>query len=210
MKNNTLLIVDIETGPAPDADKFKPEFEASGNLKDPAKIAAALAEKEAEWRGKLALSPLTGQVLVVGCLRNKADFDIIEGDEAQVIQRAFKAIDEHICGGGYVVGHNLLGFDLPFLKRRAMKLGVVAPGTLRLKNYRYWDDSLVDTMQVWSQGIFNERVSLDNLSKFLGHGEKQRSGADFAELYRTSKADAIDYMEHDLKLTMSCARSLLT
>src|ERR1019366_8408715 len=99
MKPDRLLILDIETGPAVDADKFIPEFKAPGNLKDPEKIAAAVAEKEKEWRDCLALSPLTGQVLVVGTLRNKADFDIIEGDEAQVVQKAFLAIDEHVCAG---------------------------------------------------------------------------------------------------------------
>jgi len=60
------LYFDIETGAAPDAEKFKPEFEAPGNIKDPVKIAAAIQDKENEWRDRLALSAITGQVLFCG------------------------------------------------------------------------------------------------------------------------------------------------
>ncbi len=63
-------IFDIETGPRSRAELAEcvPTFEAPANWKDPEKIAAYVAQKEAEWFQSAALSALTGRVLAIGYL----------------------------------------------------------------------------------------------------------------------------------------------
>jgi hypothetical protein len=63
-------IFDIETGPRSRAELAEcvPTFEAPSNWKDPEKIRAHVAEKEAEWFQSAALSALTGRVLAIGYL----------------------------------------------------------------------------------------------------------------------------------------------
>ena len=72
---NTILF-DIETAPLPESElaalvpPFDPAEVRTGNLKDPDKIAAKLAEAEANHRRdfieRAALDPLTGRVLAIG------------------------------------------------------------------------------------------------------------------------------------------------
>lgn len=196
------LIIDIETGASPDAEKFKPAFEAPGNLKDPEKIKSALAEKELAWRDKLALSATTGQVLCAGILSG-GEVTFIQGPEKEIVTSVFVSIDEALSDG-YVVGHNLLGFDLPFLRRRAWKLGVKIPFNLTLEKSRYWHGNFADTMLLWASGERSDTISLANLAKFLGVGEKTGNGKDFASLYLTDKTAALTYLENDLRLTEAC------
>ena len=73
------IIYDIETGPLPEADlaallpPFDPTDIKTGNLKDPEKIAAKLAEAEMNHRRNFfeqaALDPLTGRVVAIGLLK---------------------------------------------------------------------------------------------------------------------------------------------
>jgi len=209
------LYFDIETGAAPDAEKFKPEFEAPGNIKDPVKIAAAIQDKENEWRDRLALSALTGQVLFCG-FHDDERFWYGEVNakttEADLITAVFATLTAQMGDAvhGRVIGHNIKGFDLPFLIRRAWKLGVQVPLCLSLTNGRYWDSKIVDTVELWGAGKYQDYVSLDNLSKFLGVGAKNGKGGDFAALFKSDHDKAIEYAANDLELTRLCAKKMLS
>ena len=84
------IIYDIETGPLPEADlaallpPFDPADIETGNLKDPEKIAAKLAEAEMNHRRNFfeqaALDPLTGRVVAVGLLQ-KAEGGLQKADQ---------------------------------------------------------------------------------------------------------------------------------
>lgn len=73
-----ILIFDIETGPLPESElaallpPFDPAEVKVGNIKDPEKIAAKVAEAEANHRRdffeKAALDPLTGRVVAIGMM----------------------------------------------------------------------------------------------------------------------------------------------
>ena len=72
------IVFDIETGPLPESElaavmpPFDPAEVKTGNLKDPEKVAAKIAEAEANHRrdffDKAALDPLTGRVVAVGVM----------------------------------------------------------------------------------------------------------------------------------------------
>jgi hypothetical protein len=67
-----ILTLDIETVPNPATFEFLPEPKAAGNIKDPAKIAANIAEKKAAQREAAALDPLTGRVCCYAMVGTKA------------------------------------------------------------------------------------------------------------------------------------------
>lgn len=72
------IFFDIETGPLPENElaalmpPFDPSEVKTGNIKDPEKIAAKIAEAEVNHKRdfieKAALDPLTGRVVAIGLL----------------------------------------------------------------------------------------------------------------------------------------------
>lgn len=165
-----------EVAAVPDAGAFDPAAVAVGNLKDPAKIDAKIATARdvhaalaasvsirreaahaahvAKFVERAALSPLTGCVKAIGLLQcddNTAAELWYTGegyDESRIIGQFWATVaaaPDHAF-----VGHNIFGFDLPFLVRRSWLLGVDVPAGVR--DGRYWSRQFVDTMDVWGCG----------------------------------------------------------
>lgn len=201
------LHFDIETGPAGDASQFEPIFEASKVLKDPTKIAVDIADKRQAWYDKLALSALTGQVLAIGWAGDDGDVTIITQTstvtEADVIETFWNVTR----GAQRLVGFNSNTFDLPFLWRRSLKLGLKIPDGIFEPNRRLSSNNL-DLMERWTWFDNQARVSLDNLAKFCGLPPKLGSGKHFADLMHTSIEEAVAYLKHDVELTRSLARRM--
>lgn len=64
-------------------------------------------------------------------------------------------------------GHNILGFDIPFLIKRMLINDVQLPKKLQIHNLKPWESPCVDTMNIWRFGSF-EPTSLDVLCNALG------------------------------------------
>ena len=110
-----------------------------------------------------------------------------------------------------MVGHNIFGFDLPFMVRRSWTLGLAhkVPPTL-IKQDRYWSPVFIDTMTRWRLGDYRNYVSLDTLAKAFGAGGKPDgiSGADFARLWQEDRPRAVAYLKNDLEITFQVAMRL--
>jgi hypothetical protein len=212
------ILFDIETGPLAAAElaamvpPFDPAEVKLGNLKDPYKIAAKLAETEANHRRdfieRAALDPLTGRVVAIGLLNLVGGtFEVIgHDDEAQTL-RAFWAACRGEQGRVHeMVGFNIYQFDLPFLFRRSWRHRVEVPFGIR--RGRYWSDEMVDLREYWQLGDRQARGSLDSIAKHLGLGGKNGDGKAFAELWRTDRERAMAYLRNDLELTAKIAGAL--
>lgn len=198
-----LVYFDIETVPLSDNELIKPEFMANKTLKDPVKVAADLVDKEAEWRSKLALDATTCRIVMIGILSGERP-SIFYGNESEMLNSTWKIIEVALSQSRPIVGFNSNGFDLPVMIRRSWKLGVKVPSIIR--HGRYWHEDLIDLMEVWTCGKREERISLKNLCKFLGVGEKTGNGADFGKLTPEQQRE---YLTNDLLLTKACAEKLL-
>lgn len=227
-----MIVFDIETGSIDEPElserlpKFDPASVKLGNLKDHEKIAAkieeARQEHEAETRGKAALSAITGRVLAIGYKSERGT--VISHVNADVPEYGTKVGEVGILAqfwGRYLkakqerrplVGHNVAGFDVPFLVRRSWLLGVDVPATVF--DGRYLDRIFVDTMARWQCGNYRDQfVKLDALGKALGLGGKTEGvgGADFARLYfgtPEERAKALEYLTRDVELTWLVAQRL--
>ena len=210
------IIFDIETSPLPESElaalvpPFDPAEVRTGNLKDPDKIAAKLAEAEANHRRdfieRAALDPLTGRVLAIGLL-DHGGFRILDNDNEPAVLCEFWTVCRGEMGRiNQMVGFNTHLFDLPFLIRRSWKHRVPVP--LGIRRGRYWADEMVDLRDAWQLGDRQARGSLDAIAKHLGIGAKNGSGAEFAKLWQSDRAKAVEYLRNDLELTAKLAEVL--
>lgn len=99
-------------------------------------------------------------------------------------------------------GHNLSGFDLPFLKARSIVLGVKPPEQmLKAMSAKTWDSCIADTMVMWN-GDRDKRVSMDKLCKVFGlDGKGDFDGSMVAETWPVDPQKVIDYCEDDVRRT---------
>ena len=209
------IFYDIETGPLPEVElaalvpPFDPAEVKTGNLKDPDKIAAKLAEAEVnhqrDFFGKAALDPLTGRVVAVGLLYpDSGEFAVIgHDDEAATLREFWQATKGEMGRINQMAGFNSNAFDLPFLIRRSWRHRVAVPCGIR--RGRYWSEQMVDLREAWQLGDRQARGSLDTIAKHLGVGDKTGNGADFAKLWQSDRAKAVDYLRNDLELTAKLA-----
>jgi hypothetical protein len=102
-----------------------------------------------------------------------------------------------------VVGHNVAGFDLPFLKHRSI-INKVTPATdiRKAMNAKPWDSCIADTMLMWSSDS-QKRASMDKLCKAFGiEGKGDFDGSMVNSEWTTgSKQKVIDYCKDDVRRT---------
>lgn len=215
-------VIDIETEPLPlaELEKLMPEFEAPDNLKDPVKIEAAIAQKKLDWLDKAALSPLTGRICAIGYHPGEADIETtINYTEKELLQNFWQRFDTD--PDMTWIGHNLHGFDLPFIVKRSLHHWIRVPMNYLFNHYRYPADQFVDTMKVFTCGVkprggkqqkgdpHNDNLSLDVLGKFLGlEGKSDDCGKDFGKILKEDPKRAIGYLKGDLELTFRIAKRL--
>ena len=225
------IVFDVETGPLAESElsallpPFDPAEVKTGNLKDPEKVAAKIAEAEASQRrdffDRAALDPLTGRVVAIGMLvfdevaappASEPDIDagrcVIIGhdDEAQTLREFWQYTQAEMGRMNPMIGFNIFGFDLPFLFRRSWKRRVPIPFGLR--RGRYWGDQLIDLRDTWQLGDRQARGSLDSIAKHLGVGAKNGDGKAFAQLWQSDRKQAEAYLRNDLELTAKIAHAL--
>jgi hypothetical protein len=223
------IIIDIETAPLSESEllavmpPFDPADVKTGNAgpeKAAEKIAKAQAEHQAKFIEKAALSPLTGRVLAIGYLLVingvAGQPNVYHGpdktDEVELLSAAWSLFLRSEQRQSKMIGHNIYGFDLPFMVRRSWLLGIAVPETI-IERGRYWSPVFVDTMAVWAVGGNHEYVKLDTLAKAFGVGGKPDgiAGADFSRLYfgtPDEREAALDYAANDLVMTYGVAQKM--
>ncbi|PSL23447.1 ribonuclease H [Dyadobacter jiangsuensis] len=174
------VYLDIETIPAQDpsiVDHIKEGVKAPSNYKDPEKIEAYIAEALEGEVLKTSFDGAYGHVVSISVAIDDNDpvnFHAETVDkEVEILSQFYSYLEENGKINGYTgsttfVGHNIVGFDLPMLKKRSMILGIKPYGTIPFDG-RPWDKNPYDTMTQWDVKNY---CSLDKLLKAFGLGEK--------------------------------------
>jgi hypothetical protein len=217
------LAFDIETGPADGIESLIPPFDPSevkvGNMKDPALIAAKIAQAEASHRSTFvsnaALAPESGKVLAIGLAYigdegKPADFFALTGDEAEVLRSFWRIVSDSLTGKTdrtLFVGFNSREFDLPFLVARSWVNSVsIPPAVFELRGrFPNWSSAFYDLRDLWILGRNSGRSNLDTVARALTGEGKSGSGADFASDLASDPEAAIAYLRKDLELTCRVA-----
>lgn len=165
-----------------------------GSVKDPEKIAEAIAKKRAailqeieaakveaaqkleEQYRKTSLDGGMGQLAVCSLAFGENEpFALYERDwkapgyEKKVLLKINEAIDQHCKHrrGQMLIGHNIIRFDRKFLRQRGIINGVVMHRLIS-EEVKPWDKGVVyDTMTAWT-GDPREFISMNTLCQILG------------------------------------------
>jgi DNA polymerase elongation subunit (family B) len=92
-------------------------------------------------------------------------------DEKEILTDFSKLMDRHFDNPkkDFICGHNIREFDIPYLCRRMLVLGIKFPKLLDVSGKKPWElDYLLDTMQLWKFGDYKNYTSLNLLSYLHG------------------------------------------
>jgi 3'-5' exonuclease len=216
LSERILLAIDIETvqrdddlarqfvadGIKPSANMSKPETLAEWHAtRKPALIEEALA------KGDGALSAVTCKIACIGLVHGTSEQVFCSADEDEVLRLAY----EYLSTLGDVVtyiGHNIAGFDLPYLRHRSIVNRRKPPLSLRKAfSAKPWEEQVVgDTMLQWSHDR-DKRISLDRLCRLLGIESPKANGIDGSAVYGLYTAgklqDIADYCLRDCRAALA-------
>jgi len=103
-----------------------------------------------------------------------------------------------------LVGHNILGFDMPLILRKFVKYNLEIPRQLMLHDIKPWDSCLIDTNAIWKFGSW-VGCTLDLLCATLDipSPKADLKGYEVSEAYwnRKELARIQTYCENDVKAT---------
>lgn len=181
MNFTDLLFIDIETvGRVGDFDQLDERWQQLW-VKKAGNIGARYNEMEPQqsFRERAAIYAEFGKAVCISCgfiYEDKGVYKIrltsfAYEDEEVLLNRFSTFIDRHyhdVKKRG-ICGHNIKEFDIPYLCRRMMILGVPLPKAFQLHGKKPWEiGHLVDTLELWKFGDFKNFTSLDLLSASLG------------------------------------------
>lgn len=215
-----ILYLDIETLPCSDPAyiaEVADSITAPAQYKKPESIAEWMKEnKEQAVKEAVAKTSFDGLYGSIACICYAFDdgevwsVDARDGEPEMLetfYSHVFKEtmIDRHngvACLNTTVCGHNVAGFDLPFLKHRSIILNV-KPTTVIAKAMKAkpWDDCIADTLLMWSSDP-HKRGSMDRLCKAFGiAGKGDFNGSMVADTWPTEPSKVIEYCMADVERT---------
>jgi uncharacterized protein YprB with RNaseH-like and TPR domain len=101
------------------------------------------------------------------------------------------------------VGHNIKGFDMPYIIKRSLINSVNVPVAFHLHKQKPWENCLLDTQDVWKFGGWNS-AKLGLISELLGipSPKDAMSGPEVNEYYWDGRLEEIKtYCEKDIQAT---------
>jgi hypothetical protein len=130
------------------------------------------------------------------------DEDGVEQDEKKSLLAFLEFMKDFDCETDELVGHNLIGFDLPFIFQRCLVHCISAKPLVDLSEFRV--RGVFDTMHHWWLGA-KRFVSLDDIAWALGIESSKTAtaeGSKVFDLYQEGKlAEIREYNLNDVRVT---------
>jgi hypothetical protein len=125
-----------------------------------------------------------------------------EREEAQALRDFLNLMTDFDVECDEIVGHNIIGFDLPFIFQRCLVHNIAARPFVNLGEYNV--RGVFDTMRGWWLGG-RQRVGLDDVAWALGFESSKTSeveGSKVFDLYQAGKlAEIREYNLNDVRVT---------
>src|SRR5437016_14379985 len=126
-----------------------------------------------------------------------------EQGEAQALKNFLALMSDFDLECDELVGHNIIGFDLPFIFQRCLANNMAARPFVNLGEYNV--RGVFDTMRAWWLGDRRSRVSLDDIAWALGLESSKTAdveGSRVFDLYQAGKLLEIrEYNLNDVRVT---------
>lgn len=218
-KSSRFVYFDIETIPCQDEEyrqTLARKVTAPATFKKQDSIDKWLSENRdsaaEEAMAKTSFDGGRGHVCTISWAKNDSGIETRHAktisEEREVIGDFFADLDPY--HSETLVGHNITGFDLAFLKKRAVCLGIKMPAPSSFpRDPKPWDKSVQDTMSMWAGGT--GRISMDNLCNILGiKGKEGFDGSMVAEAWAKGDHDTIaEYCRDDVWRTREIHKRFL-
>jgi hypothetical protein len=218
------IFLDIETLSCADPDMIAA---LAAGIKPPGsmKRADTIAKWEAEERpqaiadaiAKTSLDGAYGRVCAIGWAVGDEDPKVVVGPEREVLDAFLSDLRPLLFpdNGHYMrplwIGHNIAGFDLPFLRKRCVIHGIRPPlQLLDAMRAKPWDDCIADTMLMWDSAR-DKMIDLDTLCRILSIPSPKADGIDgsqIAALFAAGEYERLgEYCQADVVAARRCYRA---
>lgn len=199
------FVFDIETLPA--GDEMLPVIEEL--YKDYMNKRYSGPQKSyEEFLGSTALDGAFGRILCIGYAIDNEPVDIIYDEEEEKMLKEFW---QKVEKADWIIGHNIVNFDLPFIMQRSV-IKNVKPSR-EIKVLRYSHEPIFDTYMEWTMWSREHKPgSLDRLAKALGYptSKDEMCGSEVYDYYRAGKIkDILRYCQKDVDLTRKIYKRLV-
>jgi predicted PolB exonuclease-like 3'-5' exonuclease len=148
---------------------------------------------------KGALDALRGRIVCIGMLIDDGETvnEIALSDENERVM--ITEFWNMIKPSDVVVGHNVLEFDLLFIRQRSWILGIQP--SRKLDTRKYYSTDVIDSIQLWTNWGHKKGATLNALGVALGCGGKTANGANVAEWWARCDIESIkSYCQDDVRL----------
>lgn len=196
------LFFDIET--IPSADEHKEVHLEILKQKNKGKT-------EEQMHTNTSLEGTFGRICCIGVIKEVDGKEVLKevfsGDEKEILTKFWESAQ----GVHRFIGHNIWGFDLPFIYQRSIINGV---RPIQLNFARYRNTPIFDTMQEWDLWNYDKdkKKSLDTLAKVLGFptSKDEMNGSMVWDYYQKGKIDDIcKYCMKDVELTRKVYKKMV-
>ena len=152
-----------------------------------------------------------GMVCAIGMQPGGGEVCHVLATDFESEREALVCFEQTLSRNETLAGHNIKGFDIPFLAKRYLAHGMDVPQTLRTAGKKPWEIPHYDTMEMMRFGgdCF---MSLRSACLLLGLGDPKAdcSGGEVYELFKAGKMDLIGrYVESDVVYTAKVWRALM-
>lgn len=139
-----------------------------------------------------------GRIFCIGYAIDNQPINCLSGDEKKMLENFWQtAKDAHLF-----IGHNVMDFDMRFIYKRSIILGVRPTKDLSFARYR--NDPIFDTMKEWEKWG-SSGASLHKLALALGIESSKNDGIDGSQVYdyflAGKTAKICDYCKRDVEVT---------
>lgn len=217
--NQRFVYFDLETIPCQDPDYLevlKRKVRAPATYKKQESIEKWLAENRdiaaQEALSKTSFDGGRGHICTICWAKNDSKIETRHAktvsQEREVITDFFADMDPY--HSETLVGHNIAGFDIPFITKRAIALGIRLPDRQSLpRDPKPWDKTMADTMPMWAGA--KGKVSMDDLCGILGiEGKQGFDGSMVAAAWAAGEHDKIaEYCRDDVWRTREIHKRFL-
>ncbi|MFC1663282.1 ribonuclease H-like domain-containing protein [Patescibacteria group bacterium] len=198
------LCLDIETIPAEEAKRkiIEKDIEARTSLK------RLKPDNREDLFRKTALDGNYGRILCIGYIKKPGNkkADIIAGEESEILAKFWELAKDI----NLFIGHNVIDFDLKFIYKRSIILGIKPTQWLPFARYR--NNPIFDTMYEWEKWTYGAKIKLDELAKVLGlpTSKQDIDGSQVYDYFLKGKTDMIyNYCKADVELTQAIYNKMI-
>lgn len=135
-------------------------------------------------------------------------------DEREILTKCMGVMNNADKNGMYLGGHTIERFDIPFLWKRMLAMGLNPPNSISVWDKKPWDLKFFDICKVWSDGAWKESfTSLDTMSAIFDvetpKGALKGSMVHHSYWKENGIEDIKTYCEGDVRATMEVANKLI-